>query len=152
MTDAGSLKLVERVLSAPTKAKAQALREHVGADYLGIFDALLNRLNWKRTLDQNALYHQWLTEIAKHIGETKEETERRCKLSHGCRILCRDSEKFLTFCQKTLKRLPYEEMLEAMDYLNVSSIMTTSQMAEYMDEIERTYRGKGVRLTMPEAA
>ena len=128
------------------------MRANVGADYSELFDRLVKRVSFKRTLDQNSLYWKWISEIARHNGDTKEEVERRLKLSHGCKILCRDNAKFLAFCQKTLKTLPYDEMLEAMDYLNVSSIMTTKQMNEYLNEIEATYRQRGVALTVPEAA
>ena len=150
MNDAGTIALIKRLLAAKTKKDAEDMRKDIGETYLPIFDAVLARISFRRTLDQNSLYHKWLSEIAVHQGETKEDIERQVKLSLGCKILCRDNPKFLDFCQMTLKRLNYATMLQSMDYINVSSVMTTKQMAEYMNEIERKYRMQGVPLTIPE--
>lgn len=149
MKDQGLAFALGRLLACSTETDAKEVLGSIGDDYRQICERVVSRLSFKRTLDQNRLYHVWVSEIAKYFGESKEEVARRLKLQEGCAILCRDDPKFLEFCQTIIKPLPHKKRLESMDYISVSSVMTTKQMLEYMDEIEKKYRLRGVPLTIP---
>lgn len=104
----------------------------------------------KRSLSQNALLWRWNGEIAKWRGDTTaEEVHQENKFLIGCSILMRDDENFVRFVER-LSGLSYEEKLDAMDYLSVTSIMTPSQMSEFMDNVYRKFSQKGCPMTLPE--
>ena len=151
MKDAGFIQIVKALLAHKSRKQALAyIEENVGADYRLLSAQLAHRIEYKRTTDQNALYWLWVAEVAAHQGETKEETHREAKLSIGCPILFRDNEKFAAFYRRVIAPLDRELRLEAMDFVDVSSVMTTRQFAEFADEFEKKWRMRGVRLTMPE--
>jgi hypothetical protein len=93
-----------------------------------------------RSLEQNRLMWRWLTIIGKHVGQTTEELHREAKLTIGVPILRRDSEAFCGTYDRCIKPLDYERKLEAMDLIDVTSIMSVRQMTEFLDELGRKYR------------
>ena len=150
MKDAGFIEIVKRLLVQKTRKQALEVVSNVGDEYRDLSERLANRIEYKRTTDQNALYWEWVSEVSKHQGETKEETHREAKLSIGCPILFRDNEKFAAFYRRIIAPLDRELRLEAMDFVDVSSVMTTRQFTEFMGEFEKKWRMRGARLTMPE--
>ena len=103
-----------------------------------------------RTLSQNALLHKWFGEIAKQTHETADQVKRECKFYQGCPILMADDPQFVAFLSN-LKNLTVEEKIAAMDYISVTSVMTTKQLSAMCDAVEAKYLPQGVRLTQPEA-
>lgn len=104
-----------------------------------------------RTNPQNDLLWKWNEEIARWRGDTTpEEVHRENKLRIGCRIRMRD-DAFLAFISK-LSGLSYEEKLEAMDFIPVTSAFTKAEMQEYLDTVYRVWAERGVSLTVPEDA
>lgn len=152
MNDAGFIEIVKRLLLQKTRREAKTVLASVGSAYAGLTAQLIERMHFDRTLDQNALHWTWCGEVAKHRGETKEDVHREAKLSIGCPILYRDNEKFAAFYRNTLAPRDRDARLAAMDFIDVTSVMTTKQMTEFMDEFERTWRVRGVQLTIPHEA
>jgi hypothetical protein len=103
-----------------------------------------------RTLSQNALLHKWFGEIAKQTHSTADQVKRECKFYQGCPILMADDPQFVAFLSN-LKNLTVEEKIAAMDYISVTSVMTTKQLSAMCDAVEAKYLPQGVRLTQPEA-
>ena len=103
-----------------------------------------------RTLSQNALLHKWFGEIAKQTHDTADQVKRECKFYQGCPILMADDPQFVAFLSN-LKNLTVEEKIAAMDYISVTSVMTTKQLSAMCDAVEAKYLPQGVRLTQPEA-
>ena len=100
-----------------------------------------------RSLDANALQHVWFDQASRELGEdTAAAVKRFCKLEFGCPILCAENEKFRAFYDRVIDPLPYEAQLDAMNYLNVSSVMTSGQMSRYMKDIQNHYAGRSVIL------
>lgn len=96
-----------------------------------------------RSVEQNAVSHGWYAQIAKETGEgTPEGIKRFCKLTLGVPILRGADADFCQFYDKALKGLSYEQKFEAMKYLDVTSLMTTSQMHDYMTAMQDTYAGR----------
>lgn len=104
-----------------------------------------------RSEDQNALQWLWATEAAHQLGDREpSEVQREWKLRHGVPILREDSADFRALYDRTLKPLPYELKVEAMDMISITSIMKVRQMVRYLDAIERECAGMGLRLTDPD--
>lgn len=101
-----------------------------------------------RSLSANALSHVWYAQIAKELGEqTPEEVKCECKLRYGVPILRGGDPDFRAMYDKAIKRnLSYEEKLQAMRFLPVTSIMTRPQMKRYMDTLQSEYAKQGVQL------
>lgn len=106
-----------------------------------------------RTLSQNALQFKWASEVAKQRGDVAPlDVQHEWKLNIGVPILRDEDASFNKYCGFALDVFPYEYQLKAMKFLAISSIMTTKQMARFMDAIERTCRAEGFTLTDPENA
>ena len=98
----------------------------------------------KRSLDQNAISHAWYLQISREQQEYTPETVKRiCKLDYGIPILRGDSPEFNAFCKKTIDALNLrEDKVDAMQYIDVTSLMKTSQFSEYLTTLQRVYSGK----------
>lgn len=107
-----------------------------------------------RTKKQNRLAQRWFTDISRQVGDqTHEDIRAECKLTIGVPILRAENEAFRTSYDKSMKRLTYEEKLNAIKAfdLPVTRLMTTKQMSTFVDEMQRTWIPRGIRLTDPEA-
>lgn len=102
-----------------------------------------------RTDSQNALIHKWFGEIAKQTNESADQVKRECKFYQGCPILMAEDPLFVAFVEK-IAHLTTEEKIAAMDYVSVTSVMTTKQLSKMCDAVQRKYLGQGLRLTDPE--
>lgn len=104
-----------------------------------------------RTRDQNALQWLWATEAAAQLGDrTADELQRDWKLRHGVPILREDSAEFRAIYDAAIRPLTYEQKLEVMRFIPVTSEMKVRQMVRYLDTIERECAENGIRLTAPD--
>ncbi len=104
-------------------------------------------VNIKRSLSQNALKEVWYNQVDKHFSLETGTTMRQCKLHFGVPILRAENEQFRRLYDKTMIRvLTYEEKLEAMDILPVTSLMNKSQMTRYIEQVQVHYGKHGVVL------
>lgn len=107
-----------------------------------------------RSLAQNRLAQRWFSEISLQLGDqTHEEVRAECKLIFGVPILRAENEAFRVSYDRVLKGLPHHEKLDAIRVfdLPVTRLMTTKQMSEFMDQMQRHWTAQGVHLTDPEA-
>ena len=98
-----------------------------------------------RNLDQSALAHRWFGIIAKEQGDTPENIKCFCKLEFGIPIL-RADPVFNGFYRKCIESLTYEQKLKAMKFISVTSIMSKSQLAHCLSDIQRAYAEQGIIL------
>jgi hypothetical protein len=104
-----------------------------------------------RSSQQNRLQWLWAGEAADQRGDvTQDEVQREWKLRYGVPILREDSADFRATYDKLIKPLTYPEKLEAMRFIDVSSIMKVRQMVKYLDTIQRECLENGIRLTDPD--
>lgn len=97
-----------------------------------------------RSLPQNNISHVWYREIAQQAGDrTPEEVRRECKLSCGVPILRTESDEFRAMYDKVVKGHDYETKLLMMDYLPVTSLMSSEQMTEYLETVYYKYSQAG---------
>lgn len=103
---------------------------------------------------QNRLCQRWFTDISRQLGDQSHDYVRAfCKLTIGIPILRAENEEFKGQYDRVLKHLSYEEKLEAIRVFDfpVTRLMQTKQMTQFMDEMQRYWGEKAIRLTDPEA-
>jgi hypothetical protein len=103
-----------------------------------------------RSSKQNRLSFMWYKIRGGLTGHGTEYERNLCKLMYGCPILAFDDQEFERFYHETLKPLPYQNQLDAMEFLPVTSLMTTKQFAAYLDEVDRQSASMGMVLPRPE--
>jgi hypothetical protein len=104
----------------------------------------------KRSLPQNSLFHDWVSQIAQETGQSQAEAKAECKLRFGLPIMERDRPDWVAKWQPLYAPLPYAMRLRLFEAIPVTSLMTVKQMTEMMDAIGREYRAQGINLTDPE--
>lgn len=93
----------------------------------------------KRTLSQNALKAVWYSDIAKMRDDvTAKDVERECKYKYGLPILRRDAKHEYVF-SKSVDLLPYEKRLVVMDCFAVTSVMSVSELKEYLTMMQNDH-------------
>ena len=102
-----------------------------------------------RSLDQNAILHAWITHIANELREqTAAQIKAECKLVYGVPILRAEDEEFREFYDRAIKWMTYEQKLDAMAFVPVTSIMTVKQLSQFLAGMQEGYRGR-VALEFP---
>lgn len=102
-----------------------------------------------RSLDQNAILHAWITQIATELREqTAADIKAECKLHYGVPILRAEDEDFRAFYDRAIKCLTYEQKLEAMRFVPVTSVMTVKQLSQFLAAMQSAYAGR-VALEFP---
>lgn len=152
MNSAGLYHVISKLLEAKTKTEAEKLLETFGDKYRIFAEKILARFQFARTTNQNSLLHVWLDQIAQHDGDkSAKEVKGECHHRWALNIRLRD-DQFAWVWARTGALLPYEKQcsLLASETLGISSRMTTKELKEYLDEIERHYRPLGVPLVNPE--
>jgi hypothetical protein len=105
-----------------------------------------------RTKDQNALQWLWASEAGGQLGHTADEQQREWKLRFGVPILREDSADFRATYDRLIKPLSYSEKLEAMRFIDVTSIMKVRQMVRFLDAIWKECGELRVKLTDPDSS
>jgi hypothetical protein len=104
-----------------------------------------------RTGEQNRLQFLWAREAAEQRGDrTPEEQRNEWKLRFGVPIMREDSPRFRETYDRLIKPLDYEEKVDAMELISVTSLMKVKQMVRYLDSIERECAEQGIVLTNPD--
>ncbi len=152
MTDAGLIFVIDSLLAAKTKTAAKGFLEQCSDAYRPIAERILARFTFARTTNQNALIHQWFGQIADHYGDrTAKDVKGLCHHTWALDIRLRD-DQFAWVWERTGALLDYQRQcsLLASETLGISSRMTTKELKEYADAIERHYHPLGVPLINPE--
>ena len=136
-----------RIRSAVTQTEAGRIAEWV--EGLPIPFTLSVKEGKLRSISQNALIHKVFGEIAKQSNESADQIKRECKFFQGCPILMADDPAFVAFVSN-LSHLTTEEKIASMDYVSVTSMMTTVQLTDFGEAVYRKYTSQGIRLTHPD--
>lgn len=104
-----------------------------------------------RSLDQNAISHCWYEQLAR---ENKENDalgwKAFCKLHFAVGILRHGDSEFKAFYDASLKLLTYEQKIEAMKFVPVTSLMTKEMLSKYLEAMQSHFINAGIRLEFPE--
>lgn len=141
-------------MSTLTINSEMSLQQTIGLlrEWFGKYKFL--RLNVKkgvdRSLSQNAISHVWYEQIARELREDDAMGWRcYCKLHHGVPILRAEDAPFREFYDASIKRLTYEQKLQAMKFVPVTSIMTKEQLSDYLEDVQQDFRSRGMLLEFP---
>lgn len=104
-----------------------------------------------RSIDQNSISHTWYEQLASELRDDDALGWKCfCKLNIGVPILRSEDEGFRNFYDASIKNtLTYEEKLDAMKYLPVTSLMTKPQFSKYLEYMQKEFAKQGVRLEFP---
>ena len=107
-----------------------------------------------RSLEQNSLQWKWYSEAADQLqDETADQKRAYCKLHFAVPMLRAESEEYREAYDRIIKPLDYEQKLALMatplDY-PATSLLTTRQMTQYLDQVYQHFFAQGVQLTSPE--
>jgi hypothetical protein len=136
------------ILTTGSMAGIRAYHEKLPKD--GTWQLTYAPVTKDRSGKQNRLSWLWYGELAKANGTSPEYEHNFCKLRYGCPILIAASEEFSRVYHDIIAPLPYMKKLEAMEFIDVTSIMNITQMTEYLNTIERENAGRGIHLSQPE--
>lgn len=104
-----------------------------------------------RSLDQNAISHAWYEQVSRELREdTPLGVKAFCKLTMGVPILRAEDDEFRAKYDKAVKPMAYEDKLILMEWFPVTSLMTTPQLSQYLESVQRHYQRLGVWLEFPE--
>ena len=109
-----------------------------------------------RSLSQNNIAHAWYEQISRELGEDSPEgVKLECKLRFGVPILRAEDEDFCSMYDLTIgagrnSKLSYEQKIQAMRYLPVTSLMSTKQKSRFLEDIQREYSVRNVILEFPD--
>jgi len=106
----------------------------------------------KRSISQNSLIYALYDTIQSQTeGETAQTIRREAKLTQGVPILRSEDEEFRVFYDRAIRpALTYEQKLEAMDFLPVTSRMNKEQGTQYIDAVIDFYTKQGVMIIASE--
>ncbi len=101
---------------------------------------------------QNRLLYKWYAEIAKQSGNGIDHERNTLKFRYGCLILCRNdkNEHFRGFYEKLIDMYNYEDCVESMVFISVSSLMNVGEFTDYLKQIECYAINHGYHLTKPD--
>lgn len=106
-----------------------------------------------RSLDQNAISHAWYEQLARELREDDALGHKcYCKLHHGVPILRAEDEEFREAYDATIKGMTYEQKLQVMRLLPVTSLMTKEQLSKYLEAMQADFAKRGVSLEFPDVA
>ena len=150
-----------RVMGGLMQGERWYIRDNVNKAALASFVATLDAtpekpyvaqiIPWvkKRSLDQSALFHMWCGEISKQGGEyTPIQIKARAKYSWGVPILVAEMPSFARSWEAMKSIMSHEELLEALEWFPVTSLMNTNQMSRFLTDMQRVSCQK-YRLTDP---
>jgi len=101
-----------------------------------------------RTSDQNNLFHKILREVAEQKGdESLSDLKRYAKLHFGVPELRASDPVFCEHYDRVIKpNLTYEQKLEAMDLLDVTSRLNVDQMSRVLDSMMVHFTQQGYKI------
>jgi hypothetical protein len=103
----------------------------------------------RRSLPQNSTLHLWTGQIAAETGQSQAEAKAEIKLRFGLPIMERDNPAWVAKWEPLYGPLPHHMRLRLFEALPLTSLLTTRQMAELMDAIQKEYLAQGISLVDP---
>jgi hypothetical protein len=104
-----------------------------------------------RSLDQNSILHAWINQIATELREqTAAQIKAECKLTIGVPILRAEDEEFREFYDRAIRPMTYEQKLDAMSFIPITSLMTVNQLSQFLTGMQKAYEGRVVLEFPPE--
>ena len=130
----------------------QTFLSYCGQERLQGRPVVVEEVPEKRSLDQNAISHAWYAEVSDYLGDQSPLAVKcESKLWCGVPLLRAEDDDFRNFYDLAIRRsLTYEQKLEAMKVLPVTSLMSKAQLSQYLESMQVYWRQAGVYLCFPE--
>lgn len=103
----------------------------------------------KRRGKQNRLSFLWYDLLGSMTGHGKDHERNLCKLHNGIPILREDGD-FNAYCEQVLDVLPYEAQVLAMEYMDVTKLMTVREFSNYLNTVDQRAVNNGYQLPHPD--
>lgn len=104
-----------------------------------------------RSEQQNSISHAWYEQVARELREDNAlGVKAFCKLTMGVPILRLADDDFREKYDRAVKPMAYEDKLTLMEWFPVTSLMTTPQLSQYLEAMQKHYSRHGVWLQFPE--
>ena len=109
-----------------------------------------------RSANQHRLYWLWTTEVAKHMGLFKDEVHDMFKRKFAVPIFTRDDEDYaaMVAAVKQIRKKGMEDVAETLakeiSRLTSTCDFSTTQMSEYLHDVEIFAAEVGTRLSFPD--
>ena len=132
------------------RSKAMTVISKLNLEGKNHYSMKISTDNESRSDKQNRLSFKWYQLLGAITGHGKDYERHTCKLHYGIPILRRDDADFNRHYKVSLLNLTYEQKLEAMEYLPVTSLMSVKQFAEYLNTVDMESANKGHALPHPE--
>ena len=124
---------------------------NAGADFWDEHKYIQVKFSDKRSLNANALQHEWYKTIAKHYGVDEGEIKTFCKAKFGLRILLRRDPELVDLMNSIdwgKRATAWNMSIKEAKLLVVSKMLVTSEFTaeesnEYMDAIKQHYLSEG---------
>lgn len=115
------------------------------------------RVSWttekpKRTELQNRCLHKWFQIISQATGSAPAEVKAECNLTYGVPIKRRDDQEWAGAFGHLFDSLNWASKLKALRVLDipVTRSMTTKQLSEYSEQMQRDYAERDIALPFKE--
>lgn len=103
-----------------------------------------------RSYHQNALSHAWYEQLARELPDDDAAGWKcYCKLHHGVPILRDEDAEFRAAYDASIKGMTYEQKLQVMRILPVTSLMSTTQLSKYLESVKADFGRRNVELLFP---
>jgi hypothetical protein len=97
-----------------------------------------------RSLNQNDQAHVWYEQVSLELREdTPLGVKCTSKLNVGVPIMRAIDSDFRAFYDKVLKPRPYEDKIEAMKYMPVTSLMPVDAASQYLTDLQAFWGKRG---------
>jgi DNA-binding transcriptional regulator YhcF (GntR family) len=110
----------------------------------------MQELAQERSTNQNTMMHALYRDIASQTeDQSLVEVKRICKLHYGVAIKKASDREWAEFYDRAIKPLAYEDKLEVIGAMSITSDFTKKMATEYLDTIISEYTKKGFALADP---
>lgn len=134
----------ELIISSPADLSSAIGRMRATLKKKGAFRLKIDTSK-SRSLNQNALLHQFCSIVALERGEeSMMEVKRFVKLHIFAPLLCASSDEFAEALELMCRGLSEDEQLKAIHHVDVTSACSTAQMARGLEDMVNYYAGLGV--------
>jgi hypothetical protein len=104
----------------------------------------------KRSIISNSLQFHWYTELQQQGDNTAPQYRNYCKYHFGCPLRAAQDEYFAKTLRDIFMRYTYEERIDMMSFIDVTSTFDRPTMSEYLFAIKMHYGPLGFVLTNAE--
>lgn len=108
-----------------------------------------------RTIAQNKLAFKWYKERGEQNGNGAHYERLFCKFVYGCGLMIEQEAEsnesaFTEFYSKMIERYTFEECVDSMNFVEVTSLFKVKTFASYLNTIEIESVNQGIELSHPD--